>query len=59
MREGNLKLTSLFSRRPLFFLLFLLLFLVSGCQADAMTHMRSPERRCSSRTFRYGYLVTT
>ena len=24
-----------------------------------MSPLRAPERRCSSRTFRYGYLVTT
>ena len=44
---------------PLSSQLLLLLFVVSVCQADAMTHICSPERRCSSRTFRYGYLVTT
>ena len=28
-------------------------------EPSRLRHAVSPERRCSSRTFRYGYLVTT
>ena len=31
----------------------------NGSTDDSLPIRSSPERRCSSRTFRYGYLVTT
>ena len=45
------------SRKEVFHLLYLDLHWRFG-RAPAVTTL-SPERRCSSRTFRYGYLVTT
>ena len=37
----------------------ILVILSSLGEAKAFINYLSPERRCSSRTFRYGYLVTT
>ena len=35
------------------------LYISSDFLSDPETAVSAPERRCSSRTFRYGYLVTT
>ena len=34
-------------------------FLLKKASSQALPLSKAPERRCSSRTFRYGYLVTT